>query len=64
MVTQNEIDNANSMDIVSYLKSHGVSVKRVGNGYEWESPTGKVSIKGNQWYFITKLTEYPPTSSY
>ena len=50
MVTQNEIDNANSMDIVSYLKSHGVSAKRVGNGYEWESPTGKVSIKGNRWY--------------
>ena len=50
MVTQNEIDNANSMDIVSYLKSHGVSAKRVGNGYEWESPAGKVSIKGNRWY--------------
>ena len=50
MVTQNEIDNANTMDIVSYLKSHGASPKRVGNGYEWESPTGKVSIKGNRWY--------------
>lgn len=50
MITQNEIDNANSMDIVSYLKSHGMSVKRVGSAYEWESPTGKVSIKGNRWY--------------
>ena len=50
MITQNEIDNANSMDIVSYLKSHGISVKRVGSAYEWESPTGKVSIKGNRWY--------------
>ena len=50
MITQNEIDNANSMDIVSYLKSHGLSVKRVGSAYEWESPTGKVSIKGNRWY--------------
>ena len=38
------------MDIVSYLKSHGMSVKRVGSAYEWESPTGKVSIKGNRWY--------------
>jgi len=50
MITQNEIDDANSMDIVSYLKSHGMSVKRVGSAYEWESPTGKVSIKGNRWY--------------
>ena len=50
MITQNEIDNANSMDIVAYLKSHGMSVKRVGSAYEWESPTGKVSIKGNRWY--------------
>lgn len=50
MITKNDIENANMMDIASYLKTQGISTKRVGSAYEWESPTGKVSIKGNQWY--------------
>lgn len=50
MITKNDIENANMMDIASYLKTQGISIKRVGSAYEWESPTGKVSIKGNRWY--------------
>lgn len=50
MITKNDIENANMIDIASYLKTQGISAKRVGSAYEWESPTGKVSIKGNQWY--------------
>ena len=50
MITKNDIENANMMDIASYLKTQGISTKRVGSAYEWESPTGKVSIKGNRWY--------------
>ena len=50
MITKNEIENANMTDIASYLKTQGISTKRVGSAYEWESPTGKVSIKGNRWY--------------
>ena len=50
MITQREIDDANLMDINSYLKAHGIATKRVGSAYEWESPTGKVSIQGNRWY--------------
>lgn len=50
MITKNDIENANMMDIASYLKTQGISIKRVGSAYEWESPIGKVSIKGNRWY--------------
>ena len=50
MITQRDIDKANNMDINSYLKTCGILTKRAGSSYEWESPTGKVSIKGNRWY--------------
>ena len=50
MISKNDIENANMIDIASYLKAQGISTKRVGRTYEWESPTGKVSIKGNRWY--------------
>ena len=45
-----EKEAANSTEIVSFLKRKGMDVKRVGNEYAWNSPTGKVSIKGSQWY--------------
>ena len=50
MISKNDIESANMMNIASYLKTQGISTKRVGSAYEWESPTGKVSIKGNRWY--------------
>ena len=50
MITKQDIEYANSMDIVSFLKARGMSAKRVGSTYEWQSPGGKVSIKGSKWY--------------
>lgn len=50
MITKQEIEYANSIDIASFLKTRGMSLKRVGRAYEWQSPTGKVSIKGCKWY--------------
>lgn len=50
MINKNDIENANMMDIASYFKTQGISTKSVGSAHEWESPTGKVSIKGNRWY--------------
>lgn len=41
---------ANTADIVSFLKSKGEEVKRIGHEYAWNSPTGKVSIDGSQWF--------------
>ncbi len=49
-INEKEIALANSIDIPSFMKSKGIDLKRVGSAYEWESPEGKVSIKGNQWY--------------
>ena len=41
---------ANEADIVSYLHSIGESTERHGREHWWESPSGKVSIKGSDWY--------------
>lgn len=49
-ISEKDIALANSADIVSFLKTQGVEAKRVGRTYEWESPTGKVSIQANRWY--------------
>lgn len=49
-INEKEIALANSIDIPSFMKSKGIDLKRVGSAYEWESPEGKVSIRGNQWY--------------
>ena len=56
MITKNDVENANMKDIASYLKTQGISTRRVGSEYEWESPMGKVSIKGNQWYSQYEMT--------
>lgn len=48
--TDAEKEAANTADIVSFLQRKGMEAKRVGNEYSWNSPTGKVSIKGSQWY--------------
>lgn len=41
---------ANNADIVSYLLSHGETVRKTGREHTWDSPSGKVSINGSQWY--------------
>ena len=45
-----EKQRANDADIASFLISKGEALKRSGKEYTWESPTGKVSIRGNEWY--------------
>ncbi len=41
---------ANEADIVSYLQTHGETVRQIGREHQWESPNGKVSIRGSKWY--------------
>ena len=48
--TEQEKESANSASIVDYLNAHGESVKRAGREYVWDSPAGKVSIHGSEWY--------------
>ena len=48
--TEQEKESANSASIVDYLNANGESVKRVGREYVWDSPAGKVSINGSEWY--------------
>ena len=48
--TEEEKESANASSIVDYLISHGESVKRAGREYVWDSPSGKVSIHGSEWY--------------
>lgn len=48
--TEQEKETANLTDIAAYLSSHGEKVKKSGREYVWEAPSGKVSIRQNQWY--------------
>ena len=48
--TEQEKESANSASIVDYLNAHGETVKRAGREYVWDSPAGKVSIHGSEWY--------------
>ena len=48
--TEQEKQQANETDIVTYLNSIGEITERHGREYWWESPSGKVSIKGSDWY--------------
>ena len=48
--TEEEKELANASSIVDYLTTHGESVKRAGREYVWDSPSGKVSIHGSEWY--------------
>ena len=48
--SEQEKQMANEADIVSYLHSIGESTERHGREHWWESPSGKVSIKGSDWY--------------
>lgn len=48
--TEEEKTAANEADIVSYLQMQGETVTREGQEFAWQAPSGKVSIRGNQWY--------------
>ena len=48
--SEQEKQAANDSDIVSFLQRQGQEVKRCGREYMWDSPSGKVSIYGSEWY--------------
>ena len=48
--SEQEKQAANESDIVSFLQRQGQEVKRCGREYMWDSPSGKVSINGSEWY--------------
>lgn len=48
--TDQEKEEANNVDIALFLMAKGEKLKRSGQEYSWESPFGKISIRGNQWY--------------
>ena len=48
--SEQEKQMANEADIVSYLHSIGEPTERHGREHWWESPSGKVSIRGSDWY--------------
>lgn len=50
LFSEQEKQSANASDIRSFLASLGQEVKRSGREYTWESPSGKVSINGSEWY--------------
>ena len=49
-LTEEEKTAANEADIVNYLQMQGETVTREGQEFAWQAPSGKVSIRGNQWY--------------
>lgn len=48
--TEEQKERVRETDLVSYLKRNGYKLKRAGSEYEWDSPDGKVTIRGNRWY--------------
>ena len=48
--SEQEKQAANEANIVSYLRTVGEAVEKHGNEYWWEAPTGKVTIKGCEWF--------------
>lgn len=48
--SEQEKKDANETNIVSYLRTVGETVEKHGSEYWWEAPTGKVSIKGCEWF--------------
>ena len=48
--TDEQLDMANRVNLVDLMRRSGYHLKRAGCEYTWESPTGKVSIRGNSWY--------------
>lgn len=48
--TDEQLNMANRVNLVDLMRRSGYHLKRAGCEYTWESPTGKVSIRGNSWY--------------
>ena len=48
--TEEQKERVREIDLVAYLKKNGYKLKKAGYDYVWESPQGKVSVRGNRWY--------------
>lgn len=48
--TDEQKERVREVDLVAYLKRNGYKLKRSGSEYEWDSPQGKVTVRGNRWY--------------
>ena len=47
--TQEQIDRANTADLVSFLQSQGEQLTRAGNEYRWKRHDS-LTVRGNKWY--------------
>lgn len=50
LFTEEQKEMVRQTDLAEYLKRNGYQLKQSGSEYEWESPEGKVTIRGNRWY--------------
>lgn len=48
--TEEEKEQARNTDLAAFLKRRGEILKRAGSEYEWQSDSGKVTIRGGLWY--------------
>lgn len=48
--TEEQKERVRQTDLAAYLRKNGYKLKQSGSEYEWESPQGKVTIRGNRWY--------------
>lgn len=48
--TPEQIEQAQSVDLESFLRSRGESLKKSGSEWEWRDGSAKVTIRQNQWY--------------
>lgn len=48
--TEEQKEQVRETDLVAYLKRYHYKLNRSSSEYEWDSPQGKVTIRGNRWY--------------
>lgn len=48
--TEAQKEQANNIDLESFLRSRGETLKRSGSEWEWKHNGAKVTIRGNEWY--------------
>jgi len=48
--TDEQREQARSIDLVSMLRSQGETLKRSGKEFEWKDGSAKVTIRGNLWF--------------
>lgn len=49
-LTDEQRRTARLTDLVSFLHGRGETLTRSGSEFAWQSPSGKVAIRGNLWY--------------